>query len=302
MQLYRSQSLDRFRVNGVGENKTWERRVQNDWQASALLNKVSSIVKYPRIVALLYHIEHESSVDYSKAKPVYHEEEGFRIRIEDGLVRFEMKADHPTAESAFEAVNPYIENWELDAALRSRPGEFKLKFVRPEIIDREPTPSVHRVSALPSFWKFTTSVSTVTVGRPYPKPPVGVSLKGNDEVTIMLHRYEDLCKGREKLPAVAQFCLTMLERIAGNRQKVARKFAIEKSVLARVGNLANNKGGPGFARKSDSVDQELMPEETIFLENAVKVFIRRAAEEIGAPCEPLRKITINDFPELCKGH
>ena len=28
-------------------------------------------------------IEHESSVDYSKAEPVDHEEEGFRIRIEN---------------------------------------------------------------------------------------------------------------------------------------------------------------------------------------------------------------------------
>ena len=42
----------------------------------------------PRVVALHYRIEHESSVDYSKAEPVDHEEEGFRIRIEEGRACF----------------------------------------------------------------------------------------------------------------------------------------------------------------------------------------------------------------------
>ena len=169
----------------------------------------------PRVVALHYRIEHESSVDYSKAEPVDHEEEGFRIRIEEGRACFVMKDDHPTVDSALEVVNSYISNWELDDALASKPGEFNLRFVRPEIVDRKPTPGEHRVSAGPVFWKFSTSVPTVTKGRPYPKPPVGVSLKHNDDVLVMLGRYEDLCNGREKLPAVAQFCLTMLEKLAG---------------------------------------------------------------------------------------
>ena len=53
--------------------------------------KVSSIMNDPRVVALHYRIEHESSVDYSNAEPVDHEEEGFRIRIEERRVCFEMK-------------------------------------------------------------------------------------------------------------------------------------------------------------------------------------------------------------------
>ena len=59
----------------------------------------------PRVVALHYRIEHESSVDYSKAEPVDHEEEGFRIRIEEGRACFVMKDDHPTVDSALEVVN-----------------------------------------------------------------------------------------------------------------------------------------------------------------------------------------------------
>ena len=152
----------------------------------------------PRVVALHYRIEHESSVDYSKAEPVDHEEEGFRIRIEEGRACFVMKDDHPTVDSALGVVNSYISNWELDDALTSKPGEFKLRFVRSEIVDRKPIPGEHKVSADPVFWEFSTSIPTVTKGRPYPKPPIGVSLKRNDDVLLMLGRYEDLCKERGK--------------------------------------------------------------------------------------------------------
>ena len=65
---------------------------------AAIKEKVSSIMNDPRVVALHYCIEHESSVDYSNAEPVDHEEEGFRIRIEERLVCFEMKDDQPTVD------------------------------------------------------------------------------------------------------------------------------------------------------------------------------------------------------------
>ena len=177
-----------------------------------------------------------------------------------------------------------------------------MRFVRPEIVDRKPTQGEHKVSAGPVFWEFITSVPTVTKGRPYPKPPVGVSLKRNDDVLLMLGRYEDLCKEREKLPSVAQFCLTMLEKLAGGRPKAAKKFAIGKKVLNKVGTLADEKSGRAMARKAKGIDKEFTLWETRFLECAVKVFIRRVAEEGQSPGGPFRKITIKDFPEVWPGH
>ena len=255
----------------------------------------------PRVVALHYRIEHASSVDYSKAEPVDHEEEGFRIRIEEGRACFVMKDDHPTVDSALEVVNSYISNWELDDALTSKPNEFKLKFVKPEIVDRKPTPAEHRVSAGPASWEFTTSVPTVTKGRPYPKPPVGVSLNRNDDVLLMLGRYEDLCNDRDKLTNVVYFCLTILEKLAGGRANATKMFGIDNKVLNEVGKLAAEKGGRAIARKAKGINQELTPEETKFLENAVKVFIRRVAEEAQSPGGSFRKITTKDFPEVWRG-
>ena len=255
----------------------------------------------PRVVALHYRIEHESSVDYSKAEPIDHEEAGFSIRIEEGRVCFVMKDDHPTVDSALEVVNSYISNWELNDALTSKPGEFNLRFVRPEIVDRKPTPGEHRVSAGTVFWEITTS-ATVTKRRQYPKPPVGVSLKQNDDVLVMLGRYEDLCKERERLPSVAQFCLTMLEKLAGGRPEATKKFAIGKKVLDKVGGLADAKGGRAMARKAKGIDEKFTQGETRFLECAVKVFIRRVAEEAQSPGGPFREITTKDFPEVWPGH
>ena len=198
-------------------------------------------------------------------------------------------------------VDSYISNWELDAALTSKPGEFKLRFVKPEIIDRKPTPGEHKVTADPVFWEFTTSVPTVTKGRPYPKPPVGVSLKRNDDVLLMLGRYEDLCNDPNKLTNVAYFCLTMLEKLAGGRANAPKKFGIDSKVLNEVGELTDKKGGRALARKAKGINQELTSGEAKFLENAVKVFIRRVAEEARSPGGPFQKITIKDFPEVRRG-
>ena len=256
----------------------------------------------PHVVALHYRIEHESSVDYSKAEPVDHEEEGFRIRIEEGRACFVMTDHHPTVDSALEVVNSYISNWELDAALKGKPNEFKLKFARPEIMDRRPTSGEHRVSADSVSWEFTTSVPTVTKGIPYPKPPIGVSLKRNDDVLLMLGRYEDLCNDRDRLTNVAYFCLTMLEKLAEGRPNATKKFGIESEVLKEVGKLTATKGGRAMARKAEGINQELTPRQNRFLENAVKVFIRRVAEEAQSPGGPFQMITMEDFPELRPGH
>ena len=118
-----------------------------------------------------------------------------------------------------------------------------------------------------------------------------MSLRRDDDVLLMLSRYEDLCNGRDRLPSVAQFCLTVLEDLAGNRENATKKFRIERKVLDQVGELADKKW-TAMARKYKGIDEELTPGETRFLENVVKVFIRRVAPE---------KITTKDFSEVWLG-
>ena len=106
----------------------------------------------PHVVALLYSIEHDSTVKYDEALPIEHEEDTFRIKISDKQVRIELREHYATADATLTAVGPYIRSWELGAALDERPGQFRLKFQRSEIIDRNQPPAdprEARLSALP---------------------------------------------------------------------------------------------------------------------------------------------------------
>ena len=73
-------------------------------------------------------------------------------------------------------------------------------------------------------------------------------------------------------------------------------------MLNKVGDLADAKGGRAMARKAKGLDEEFTPGETRFLDNAVKVFIRRVAEEAQSPGGSFLKITKKDFPEVWPGH
>ena len=250
----------------------------------------------PRVVALTYSIEHGSSVDYSNASPICHEEESFKIRVEDKQVRFKLKEHYATVKAAREAVEPYIRSWELDAGLSRQPGNFKLTFDRPEIIDRNPTPGIVSVGAY--FRSGTSSLSvSATVTRSYPQPPTGITLESEDpDVQTMYARYEGYCQRREPLASMAYFCLTMLEIRCRGRQNAANTYGIDKKVLNRVGDLTANKGGKTAARKAHGIADDLTSQESRFLEEAVKSIVRRMAEVAHDPQKHYPRISLSDLP------
>ena len=245
----------------------------------------------PRVIALQYRIEHDQSVDYSRAEPVDHDEEDFSIRIEDNRVRFAMKVHVATVDSAKDAVESYIRSWELDAALRGQPGQFKLRFDRSEIRDCNPTTG--EMYATKEFLAPSYSATVTRRSQAYPEPPAGVPLKRSDDVDLMFSLYEAFYDDREKITGIAYFCLTMLEKLAGGagregksrkkltsrRKKAAERFGIKGCVLNEVGYLSSEKGGPTEGRKADATENDLTPDERRFLLCKVKKFIRKVAKD-----------------------
>jgi len=72
----------------------------------------------------------------------------------------------------------------------------------------------------------------------------------------MYHRYLGDPAGRESLPSMVYFFLTMLElMVGGDRKAVAKKFGISSKVLNKVGVLRSNAGGAAFARETEDVKQ-----------------------------------------------
>ena len=116
-------------------------------------------------------VEYDKSSDYSLAKNIEIEHTAFRLKLEDSEARFELKEHYPTWQQAQQAIQPFIQQWELRASLESGPGVFPLKFKQPEMIDRKPTPGAISVSPPPISFHFTISIPTVTVSRQYPQPP-----------------------------------------------------------------------------------------------------------------------------------
>lgn len=251
----------------------------------------------PHVVALIYGIEHDASVDYEEAEPLVREEPAFRLEVKDKKARFELKNHYAEESAARESVEEYIRVWEFDACLNNGPDSFKLRFDKAEIEDRNPTPgevSLHFSTTLPApIFSF-----TLTRRLPvYPSPPSGLAI--NPDVQTMYDRYMNYRQGHEPLSSMAYFCLTVLENSAGGRKASAQKYQIAKRVLEKIGYLSSEKGG-SEARKAGGVTEELT-EEGRFLKQAIEKIIRRMAEKTCDPTAELDKISLTDLQNVKPG-
>ena len=215
----------------------------------------------PHVVALLYSIEHDNTVDYSEAPPIDEEVDSFRVRVEDKKVRLELKEHYATEDVALEAAEPYIRSWEMGAALRGLRGQFKLRYRGSVVVDRNPPPTSVGVNFAASgrrtSWSISASSATGTAQNPYPPPPSRLTLDPYDpDVLTMLHRFEGYLDNREHLVGMAYFCLTMVtDHLCENEKAAATKYGISRQIFSKMGNLTGNKGGRGTARKGGELTQ-----------------------------------------------
>ncbi len=260
----------------------------------------------PHVVALKYSIEHDGTVKYDDAQPITCERPEFSINIADRQVHIEFNTHFATEDAALKAVDLYIRSWELGAALIGRPGQFNLRFQSSTIVDRDPPPRIsgrHRIGANFRFGSSSMCVAVSKVSpRPYPPPPSEITLDPNDpNVLTMYSRFKGYLDKRETLAGMAYFCLTMLEsHLCNNRKCAARTHAISLKVLRKIGELCTERGGRSSARKATGIDKELTSQERLFLVEAVKAIIRRAAEVALDPKPARPKITMSDLPELLR--
>ena len=258
----------------------------------------------PHVAALLYHIEHNDTVDYSNALPIEMRTDEFIVKIGGGEVRIEPLEHFSTEESALDAVNGYVSNWELDAVLRGRPGQFRLRFNRSEIVDRSPAPPVPgrvQISGAVRLGPLRTGrVSiTVTERKTFPEPPSAVTLNpDDDDVVLLLNRFRNYCDGKELLTSLAYFCSTILDERIGDSQDKGVKLGIGAKVRSTIRRLSTERGGKMGARKRIGIGLELTAEEKLFLEEAVKLTIRRMAHVSFDDTMELPKITLADLPKV----
>ena len=263
----------------------------------------------PHVVALIYRINHGDTVNYDNAAPLCLKNQNvndcrFDLIVENKEVQFKFKTHYATPSEARAAIEEYIHNWEFDACLdRNNPDYFRLKFDRPEMEDRNPTPGVITVNAGPICWEFNVSSPSVTHSpASYPLPPSDVSL--DSHVELMYQRYMDYLRGRRSLLGMAQFCLTVLEdsgptpgqqrklTTSQKRECAAKKYEMEEDDLKKLGSICANTGGREGARKVDGVARPLNESEHHLVKQAVKEMIRRVAQRARDPHKKLLKLRL----------
>jgi len=267
----------------------------------------------PHVVALIYTVEHGKSVYYQDASPLsYGDDPRFQLTVEDNSTRFELKEHYADLGAARDALEPFIDHWEFETALRVGPNSFSLRFKEAEIIDRNPSPPEPRKEGLGAYavrpvlnvggyavLPGVTGSGGVAFGSPhYPPPPAGGAVKPDDpDVKSMYNRYVNYCSEGEFLPGMAYFCLTMLEyKFKGKkaRDEAAEKYRLHKDVLNKIGHLSA-RGGP-IGRKGGTVS--LTEREKRWLGESVKKIIYRAAQVAADDSQHLPQITMADLPSL----
>ena len=249
----------------------------------------------PHVVALEYRIEHGPNIDWSRAEPLDVQDDRFDIRVENGRVRFDLKEHYATEQEArFSVEADYIPNWEFDVGLKRGPDAFRLCFDRSDIVDRDPPPGPPSLSVRLSAGVPRISANLAPPMPPeFPAPPP-VAIKRSPDVDSMFQHYLRHLGGGEPLPTMANFCLTVVQHMAGSRREAAVHFGISYNVLSRMGKLCDEKGG-AIARKAKGRNAPYTPEEERFLKSAVKMLIRRAAEVEYGPDPSRTEITLADI-------
>jgi hypothetical protein len=248
-------------------------------------------VSDPHVVSLRYRlisgVENVSFAD--NAAPVEDTTDAFSMRLDGGVVTFEMLEHHPTEESARRAVKPYLCAWEIDHALRVGRREFCFEFEDAEVIDREPPKPGEPVAVYPETGVLTlrptVGATVAVIHGNYPKPPSNFAF--DRAVETLWLRYVGYLKGREPLASMAYYSKTFVDSFGGG----GPALGISRNVMEKLQALSSYAGG----RKADG-SRPFTSKEQEWLEATVKAIIRRVGEvAAGASPSPL---TMSDLPAL----
>lgn len=248
----------------------------------------------PHVVALIYKIVHGPDTHYDNPTPVEYEAKDFSVKIENEIVRFEMKNHCTNKEEAQNFLDEYIQAWEVSAGFDLGPSAFNLKYDGIEIVDRKSTPEMSK-REIHNTLDLRDTLQIKRIYGHYPPPPT-YEIKVTCDVRSMFDRFQGYRSGKESLASMAYFCLTVLESSVG-RKKAAENYHIEQSILGEIGRLSSNKGGEN-ARKAIGRGTNFSNQDCLFLEEAIKKIIIRVGEKEKNPNKPLPQISLSGLKKI----
>jgi hypothetical protein len=273
-------------------------------------------MKDPHVVSLEYKLETDDTLKFDNPEPRGYDAASFTVRLSDGVLTATMKDHFATQEEAVEVVRPFLIAWELHHALEHGRREFRFKFMRSNIIDRKPTPGALDDVVLTSTGLVAAAgfAPTLTVTRRhYPEPPPP-DFVASPNVETLWDRYENYLLGREYLPAMGYFCLSVVETLYGptpssgkapprktsqKRTRTATALNIEVAVFEKLGELTTERGDATMARKQEQGKpfRPLSGHEAAWVQAALRAITRRVAVKAAGVALPSR-LSMRDLPQL----
>jgi hypothetical protein len=257
-------------------------------------------VRDPHVQILRYELAPGEKISYSDPEPLIRAHNLCNIELRDGKLTITPIEHFANEDEARKAIEPFLKAWEIKSDLKYNMGMIRFKFVRAEVIDRDPpppgTPVAVPVKLLSASLTCHGEVSFVNVTfKKYPEPPKDFCI--SLDVETAYRRWINYRNGKESLQNMAYFILDLLQSIAVGRKNAATTFQIDIKILDKIGELSSTKGTAVTARKvkGNTSFQELTSPEMAWLEESVRRVILRIGERAsGAPLTPIR---LSDLPD-----
>jgi hypothetical protein len=258
----------------------------------------------PHVVALHYRIAVDPKLTLNDPHPIEYETATFSLRLADGHLRGEIKDDPATRADASGELEQYLHSWEIHSNLLHGRGTMQVDFEKMEatsgVVPSE-LRSVFEKRGKPPIGIPILRVRSRLTHAQYPNPPD--KFFASRDVVDMWNRYEGFLAGKEPLPGMAQYCLTVVEQSVGGpqaRKRAASRYAIHPDVLSQLGCLTSEVGDARTGRKRVP-GQTLRPHtsaEAAWMDATVTRIIRRVGEWAADPTATWPQITMEDFPRL----
>jgi hypothetical protein len=255
----------------------------------------------PHVAVLHYRVvtDTESFEFKADAPPIERDEAAFRVRLGDGALTATMKDHYPSADEARAVVTPFLDAWEIVAALARRSREMRFEFDHADVVDRNPPGPGEPIEAAVTFEaRAGCSVAAKLIAASYPEPPVG--FVASEDVRTLMYHYENYVAGRRPLLDMAYFTLTLLHWRAGTPREASVRYGVADDVLRTLGRLTSTRGDEREARKLNraSTLTPLTDREREWIEAVVRALIRRVGEYDADPTATRPTITMADLPAL----
>lgn len=263
----------------------------------------------PHVEYLIYRLRTTEGLNFKDPAPLDRQTDTMSFWLEDEVLTVWPREAFSSEEEAREAVDPYLRSWEAHEAIRhSGKKVIIFDFETSKALDQDPPPPGATQVIRPRSTQVGIEVWSPTVVQwdpHYPEPPE--SFVASDVVEFMLERYRQYRAGREPLLTMAYVCLTRVQFDCRNtphkgqlRHKVAREYAVDYDVLAKLGHLTTVLGDEAGARKVGAQGGNRAPtdKERRWIERCVLALIRRTGEYAADPQTPIPQITMSDLPKL----